>query len=283
MAVSDGKTGVGSLTLVGTPIGNLSDFSPRAIEALAAADVIAAEDTRVSLKLFNHFGVKKPLVSYHEHNTQSRGEELIARMQAGQQVALVTDAGMPAISDPGETLVAACHERGIPVRVVPGPTALTTAVALSGLPSGRFTFEGFLSVNKQPRREHLRSLINEPRTMVLYEAPHKLRATLRDLLDTLGDRRLAIVRELTKIHEEVQVTTLSQAVARYDAEEPRGEIVLVIEGAPAPAPGESVSLEEAAALARRFIEEGDRPADAAKKAAGQTGHKKGDLYKLIVK
>ena len=280
MVMSDGKTSLGSLTLVGTPIGNLSDFSPRAIEALAAADLIAAEDTRVSLKLLNHFGLKKPLVSYFEHNKLSRGEELIARMQAGQHVALVTDAGMPAISDPGQALVAACHEQGIPVSVVPGPTALTTAVALSGLPSGRFTFEGFLSVAKHERREHLRSLQTEPRTMVLYEAPHKLRATLHDLLDTLGDRRMAIVRELTKIHEEVQITTLRQAAARYDAEEPRGEIVLVIEGAPAPV--QEASLDDAVALARSYVKDGARPADAAKQAAAETGLKKGDIYKQIV-
>ncbi|MBR3290453.1 MAG: 16S rRNA (cytidine(1402)-2'-O)-methyltransferase [Clostridia bacterium] len=281
MAVSDDQARVGSLTLVGTPIGNLSDFSPRAQEALAAADVIAAEDTRVSLKLLNHFGIKKPLVSYFEHNRHTRGEELIARMQAGERVALVTDAGMPAISDPGQALVAACHEQGIPVHVVPGPTAVTTAVALSGLPSARFTFEGFLSTQKRERREHLQSLTNEPRTLVLYEAPHKLRATLRDLLDALGNRRLAIVRELTKIHEEVQVTTLKEATKRYETEEPRGEIVLVIEGAPAPAVPD-VTLSDAAALARTYIDAGDRPADAAKKAAGQTGHKKNEIYKQIV-
>lgn len=280
MAVSDDQTRVGSLTLVGTPIGNLSDFSPRAIEALAAAAVIAAEDTRVTLKLLNHFEIKKPLVSYHEHNKLSRGEELIARMRAGERIALVTDAGMPAISDPGETLVAACHEQGVPVHIVPGPTALTTAVALSGLPSGRFAFEGFLSTSKHDRREHLRSLANEPRTMVLYEAPHKLRATLHDLLDTLGDRRLAIVRELTKIHEEVRVTTLKEAAARYDEEEPRGEIVLVIEGAPERVP--ETSLADAIAIARTYIEQGDRPADAAKKAAAETGQKKGEIYKLLV-
>lgn len=281
MAVSDDQARIGSLTLVGTPIGNLSDFSPRAVEALTAADVIAAEDTRVSLKLLNHFGVKKPLVSYHEHNKAARGEELIARMKAGEQIALVTDAGMPAISDPGQALVAACHEQGIPVRIVPGPTALTTAVALSGLPSGRFTFEGFLSVAKPARREHLNSLANEPRTMVFYEAPHKLRATLRDLLTALGNRRLAIVRELTKIHEEVRITTLKEAAAQYETEEPRGEIVLVVEGAPERTP-EVATLDEAAALARTFMENGDRPADAAKKAAAQTGQKKGDIYKVLM-
>jgi len=280
MAVSDDQTRIGGLTLVGTPIGNLSDFSPRAVEALAAADAIAAEDTRVSLKLLNHFGIKKPLVSYHEHNKASRGEELIARMREGEQIALVTDAGMPAISDPGQALVAACHEQGIPVHVVPGPTAVATAVALSGLPSGRFTFEGFLSVQKRERREHLRSLAAEPRTMVLYEAPHKLRATLADLLAALGDRRLAIVRELTKLHEEVQVTTLEKAVAKYEQDEPRGEIVLVIEGATAPV-CESTP-EEAVALAKAFMEAGDRPADAAKKAAAQTGQKKGDIYKRLM-
>ena len=281
MAVSDDQTRIGGLTLVGTPIGNLSDFSPRAIEALTAADVIAAEDTRVSLKLLNHFGIKKPLISYHEHNKQSRGEELIARMRAGEQIALVTDAGMPAISDPGQALVAACHEQGVPVAIVPGPTALTTAVALSGLPSGRFTFEGFLSVAKHDRREHLRSLVAEPRTMVFYEAPHKLRATLCDLLAALGDRRMAIVRELTKVHEEVQATTLQKAVLRYEQEEPRGEIVLVIEGAPPCAP-ETATLSDAVALAKTYMKDGDRPADAAKKAAGQTGLKKGDIYKKLM-
>ena len=202
----------GRLTLVGTPIGNLSDFSPRAIQALEQCDFIAAEDTRVTLKLLNHFGITKPLVSYHEHNKRERGEQLCARLLAGEQGVLVSDAGMPAISDPGEDLVALCHERGVPVGVVPGPTAVTAALALAGLPTGRFTFEGFLSVNKRSRRAHLDSLRGEMRTMVFYEAPHKLKYTLCDLLAALGDRRIALVREITKIHEEVIRTTLHAAV-----------------------------------------------------------------------
>ena len=222
----------GTLTLVGTPIGNLSDFSPRAVEALSACDFIAAEDTRVTLRLLNHFGVKKPLVSYYEQNKRQRGEQICARLLAGENGVLVSDAGMPAISDPGEDLVALCAARGVPVTVVPGPTAMATALAISGLPTGRFTFEGFLSMNKRSRREHLQQLRQEPRTMVFYEAPHKLPATLQDLLDTLGDRRLALVRELTKLHEQTLRMTLDEAVAYFDANAPRGEFVLVVAGRP---------------------------------------------------
>ena len=208
-------TSCGRLTLVGTPIGNLSDFSPRAVAALQECDFIAAEDTRVTLTLLNHFGIKKPLVSYYEHNKRERGEQICARLEAGENAVLVSDAGMPAISDPGEDLVALCHERGIPVGIVPGPSAVVTALALSGLPTGRFTFEGFLSMNKRGRREHLAELQTERRTMVFYEAPHKLSSTLDDMLAAWGDRRIAIVRELTKIHEEVIRTTLAEAAARY--------------------------------------------------------------------
>ena len=270
----------GRLTLVGTPIGNLSDFSPRAIEALEQCDFIAAEDTRVTLKLLNHFGINKPLVSYHEHNKRERGEQLCARLLAGENGVLVSDAGMPAISDPGEDLVALCHQRGIPVGVVPGPTAVTAALALAGLPTGRFTFEGFLSVNKRSRRTHLDSLREETRTMVFYEAPHKLKYTLEDLLAVLGDRSIALVREITKIHEEVIRTTLSQAVARYEQENPRGEFVVIVEGA-APAEKEAVTPEEAADLARSYIEEGMSTSEAAKAAAAETGLKKGDIYRLL--
>ena len=270
----------GRLTLVGTPIGNLSDFSPRAIEALEQCDFIAAEDTRVTLKLLNHFGITKPLVSYHEHNKRERGEQLCARLLAGENGVLVSDAGMPAISDPGEDLVALCHQRGIPVGVVPGPTAVTAALALAGLPTGRFTFEGFLSVNKRSRRTHLDSLRGEARTMVFYEAPHKLKYTLCDLLAVLGDRRIALVREITKIHEEVIRTTLSEAVARYEEENPRGEFVLIVEGA-APAEKEAATPEEAADLARSSMEEGMSASEAAKAAAAETGLKKGDIYRLL--
>ena len=270
----------GRLTLVGTPIGNLSDFSPRAIEALEQCDFIAAEDTRVTLKLLNHFGITKPLVSYHEHNKRERGEQLCARLLGGENGVLVSDAGMPAISDPGEDLVALCHQRGIPVGVVPGPTAVTAALALAGLPTGRFTFEGFLSVNKRSRRTHLDSLRGEMRTMVFYEAPHKLKYTLQDLLTVLGDRRIALVREITKIHEEVIRTTLSAALARYEAENPRGEFVLIVEGA-APVKKEEATVDEAADLARSYMEEGMSVSEAAKTAAAETGLKKGDIYRLL--
>ena len=272
----------GTLTLVGTPIGNLSDFSPRAVEALSACDFIAAEDTRVTLRLLNHFGVKKPLVSYYEQNKRQRGEQICARLLAGENGVLVSDAGMPAISDPGEDLVALCAARGVPVTVVPGPTAMATALAISGLPTGRFTFEGFLSMNKRSRREHLQQLRQEPRTMVFYEAPPKLPATLQDLLDTLGDRRLALVRELTKLHEEVIRTTLSEAVERYRQQPPRGEFVLVVEGA-APVEEVAATPRQAAQLARELInEQGLSLSEAARQAAAQTGLKKGDIYRLLV-
>ena len=271
----------GTLTLVGTPIGNLSDFSPRAVAALEGCDFIAAEDTRVTLKLLNHFGIQKPLVSYHEHNKRERGEHLCARLLAGENGVLVSDAGMPAISDPGEDLVALCHQKGIPVGVVPGPTAVTAALALAGMPTGRFTFEGFLSVNKKPRREHLDSLRNEVRTMVFYEAPHKLKSTLADLLGVLGDRPIALVREITKIHEEVVRTTLTEAVAYYGDNEPRGEFVVIVGGA-APCEKTAATPEKAAQIARGYMAEGMSPSEAAKTAAAECGLKKGEVYKLLI-
>ena len=274
-------TSCGRLTLVGTPIGNLSDFSPRAVAALQECDFIAAEDTRVTLTLLNHFGIKKPLVSYYEHNKRERGEQICARLEAGENAVLVSDAGMPAISDPGEDLVALCHERGIPVGIVPGPSAVVTALALSGLPTGRFTFEGFLSMNKRGRREHLTELQTERRTMVFYEAPHKLSSTLDDMLAAWGDRRIAIIRELTKIHEEVIRTTLAEAAARYQQEAPRGEIVLIIEGAPVQDTPEQTP-EQASERARRYMQEGLSASDAARRAAAETGVKKGDIYRLLM-
>lgn len=270
----------GTLTLVGTPIGNLSDMSPRGVKVLRECDFIAAEDTRVTMNLLNHFEIRKPLVSYYEHNKRQRGGEILSRLQAGESAVLVTDAGMPAISDPGEELVALCHDEGIPVTVVPGPSAVVTALALSGLPAGRFTFEGFLSVNKRSRREHLEALRLEQRTMVFYEAPHKLPATLRDMALVLGERRIALVRELTKIHEEVIRTTLPEAAERFLQEAPRGEFVLVIEGA-APVQEPQVTLEEAAALAREYAAQGTAASEAARRAAAETGHKKGDIYRLL--
>ena len=270
----------GTLTLVGTPIGNLSDFSPRAIAALEACDFIAAEDTRVSLTLLNHFGIRKPLVSYFEHNKRERGEMICRKLEAGENAVLVTDAGMPAISDPGEELVAQCHERGIPVTVVPGPSAVITALAVSGMPTGRFTFEGLLSVNRRSRREHLEALVGEQRTMVFYEAPHKLASTLEDMLEALGNRRLCLVRELTKMHEEIIRTTLAEAAVRFRNEAARGEFVVILEGAtpeetPPPTP------EQAAELARDYVAEGLSPSDAARRAAAETGLKKGDIYRLL--
>lgn len=270
----------GKLYVVGTPIGNLSDFSPRAEQTLREADFIAAEDTRVTLKLLNHFGMKKPMVSYFEHNKRERGDTICARIEAGENCALVSDAGMPAISDPGELLVAQCAERGIQVLVVPGPSAVVAALAISGLPTGRFTFEGFLSMNKKSRREHLEEVKNERRTMIFYEAPHKLANTLSDMLAAWGDRRIALVRELTKVHEEVIRTTLAQAVQQYADGGARGEFVLVVEGAPAPEKAD-VTLEDAAEIAAALIEEGASPSDAAKQVAAETGLKKGDIYRAV--
>lgn len=271
----------GKLIVVGTPIGNLSDFSPRAAETLREADFIAAEDTRVTLKLLNHFGIKKPMVSYFEHNKRERGDMICSRMEAGETCALVSDAGMPAISDPGELLVAQCAERDIPVLVVPGPSAVVSALAVSGLPTGRFTFEGFLSVNKKSRREHLEEVKNERRTMIFYEAPHKLAATLSDMLAAWGDRRIALVRELTKIHEEVIRTTLSEAAARYADGGAKGEFVLVIEGAPAPEQPE-YGEDDAVALAHGLMTDGLSASEAAKQAAAESGLKKGDIYKALL-
>ena len=270
----------GKLYVVGTPIGNLSDFSPRAAQTLAEADFIAAEDTRVTVKLLNHLGIKKPMVSYFEHNKLERGGVITRRILAGETCALVSDAGMPAISDPGELLVAQCAELGIQTLVVPGPSAVISALAISGLPTGRFTFEGFLSVNKRARREHLQQVAGETRTMVFYEAPHKLCATLADMLAAWGDRRIALVRELTKIHEEVIRTTLSEAARRYSEESPKGEFVLVIEGAPVPVE-EPLTLEEAIELARTFLEEGASVSESAKRAAKESGHSKAEIYKKI--
>ena len=270
----------GRLVVVGTPIGNLGDFSPRAQEALREADFIAAEDTRVTLKLLNHFGIRKSLVCYFEHNKFQRGEMICERMEAGETCALVSDAGMPAISDPGAQLVAQCAERGIPVCVVPGPSAVVSALAVSGLPTDRFAVEGFLTMESKARRARLAELKTEQRTVVLYEAPHKLAGTLTELLSVLGDRRVAVVRELTKIHEEVWRTRLSEAASRYADGSARGEFVLVVEGAPPPA-AEQATAEEAAAIARDYLAHGLSAPEAAKRAAAATGRKKNEIYRLL--
>lgn len=270
----------GTLYIVGTPIGNLGDMSPRAVETLSQVDFIAAEDTRVTVKLLNRFDIKKPMISYFEHNRRAKGEIIVDKILGGENCALVTDAGMPAVSDPGEDLVRLCHENGITVSSVPGPTAFATAVALSGMSVGRFTFEGFLSMNKVSRREHLSSIKDEKRTMVFYEAPHKLSNTLRDLYETLGDRDLAIVREITKIHEEVIRTTLGAAAEKYAEEGLKGEIVLIVSGK-TESEEEGVTLADAVALAKVYIAEGLGISMAAKKAAKETGIKKGDIYKEL--
>ena len=267
----------GTLYLVGTPIGNLGDLSPRAQEILSSVDFIAAEDTRVTLKLLNHFGIKKPLLSYYEHNKVESAAVILPRLLAGESCALVSDAGMPAISDPGEELVRLCAEREISVSTVPGPSAVITALALSGLPTQRFTFEGFLSTSNKSRREHLESLRNEHRTLVIYEAPHKLAETLADLLEVLGDRDIALCRELTKLHEEVIRTTIAQALERFRQDRPRGEFVLVIRGAPVEK-GPRRSLEEALSLVEEFRSQGRPLKEAAKMAAAETGQSRNDLY-----
>lgn len=276
------KTMAGTLYLVATPIGNLGDFSPRGVETLQTADFIAAEDTRVSVKLLNHFGIKKPLVSYHEHNRAAAGQAILARLLAGESCALVTDAGTPAISDPGEDLVRLCGENGVTVEAIPGCCAAICALAVSGLPTGRFTFEGFLSANKKERRTALLKLKCEERTMVFHEAPHKLRATLADMAEILGDRPAALCRELTKFHEETLRTTLLQAAELYREKEPRGEYVLVVAGAQ-PAEEPAVSLEEGVRRVQRLREAGMKMKEAVRTVSAQTELNKNDLYEAVLK
>ena len=270
------------LYIVGTPIGNLGDMSPRALEVLEQVDFIAAEDTRVSVKLLNHFGIKKPMVSYYQHNLRERGEQILRRIQGGESCAIVTDAGMPCVSDPGEELVALCHGAGIPVRVVPGPTAALSALAASGLPTGRFAFEGFLSVKPASRRERLEEVKEDPRTLIFYEAPHKLRATLADMAAAFGgERRVTLCREITKIYEEYIRATLAQAIEMYREKEPKGEFVLILEGAP-PKEGPALSFQEAVALVVQTSACGVSLSDAAKSVAADSGYKKGELYKAAL-
>lgn len=273
----------GTIYLVPTPIGNLGDISPRMADTLAQADFIAAEDTRVTVKLLNHLGLKKPMVTYHRHNTAASGQAVLDRLLAGESCALVTDAGMPAISDPGEEMVALCAAAGVPVVPIPGPCALVTALAASGQPTGRFTFEGFLAMNKKNRRAHLESLRGEERTMIFYEAPHKLVATLRDLADTFGrEREISLCRELTKLHEEIRRTTLGEAADWYGEETPRGEFVLVVRGAQ-PEEEEECTLEDGLTLAERLREEeGLSLRDAVRQAAKELGLSRNELYRLAV-
>lgn len=273
----------GTLYLVGTPIGNLGDLSVRALETLRSADFIAAEDTRVTAKLLNHFEIKKPCVSYYEHNKYASGEKIVARLLAGETCALVTDAGMPAISDPGEDIVRQCAEQGIDVQVIPGPCAAIAALAVSGLPTQQFCFEGFLAVSGKTRREHLERLRGETRTMIFYEAPHKLLATLRDLTAAFGeDRRISLCRELTKLHEEVRRMTLGEASAYYEENPPRGEFVLVVAGAEEK-PEAGCTFEAALELVRARMAKGLSTKDAVKQVAKLTGFAKNQLYDAVVK
>ncbi len=270
----------GILYVVGTPIGNLSDMSPRAVQTLEEVDFIAAEDTRVTLKLLNHFEIKKPMISYYEHNKKERGEIICRRLMSGENGAVVTDAGMPCISDPGEELIRQCGEYGIKTAVVPGPSAVISALAVSGLETGRFTFEGFLSVNKKSRREHLSELQGERRTMIFYEAPHKLPNTLEDFKNAFPERKLTIVREITKIHEEVIRTTTDKAFELYGDGSLKGEIVLVLEGAKEEIK-EEYTLEDAVNLAKSLIDGGEKKSEAAKEAASVTGFKKNEIYRIL--
>lgn len=273
----------GTLYLVPTPIGNLGDISPRAKKTLAEADFIAAEDTRVSLKLLNHLELKKPLVSYYEHNKNESGPRIVERLLAGESCALVTDAGSPAISDPGEDLVALCAKAGVCVCAIPGSCAAVTALSVSGLPTGRFCFEGFLSTNKKSRREHLDSLKSERRTMIFYEAPHKLQNTLKDLTDAFGpERRISLCRELTKLHEQILRMTLGEALAYYTENDPRGEYVLILEGA-AEASEEALTLEDAVSLALERIASGAFKKDAVREVSRETGFPKNALYDAVLR
>ncbi len=267
----------GTLYLIATPIGNLGDLSPRAAAVLESADFVAAEDTRVTMKLFSHLGLKKTMVSYHEHNKASAGPAILARLLAGESCALATDAGTPAISDPGEDLVRLCAESGVAVQAVPGCCALISALAVSGLPTGRFAFEGFLPANKAQRRERLQGLLGEERTLIFYEAPHRLRAMLDDLLAAFGDRRVALCRELTKLHEETMRTTLAQAVEWYREREPKGEYVLVLDGAERREES-AVTLERGVELVLERRARGERMKDAVRQVASDTGLARNELY-----
>ncbi|MCR4862898.1 MAG: 16S rRNA (cytidine(1402)-2'-O)-methyltransferase [Ruminococcus sp.] len=268
----------GTLYIIGTPIGNMEDITLRQLRMLEEVDFICAEDTRVTLKLLNRYEIKKQLVSFHEHSSAADAEQIIGRLAAGESCGVVTDAGMPCISDPGEVLVKLCAEKGIDVKVVPGPSAVVSAVALSGLGARRFMFEGFLPVPKKERAERLELLRGETGLMVFYEAPHKLRQTLGDLAEFFGgDRRIALCRELTKIHEEVLRLTLSEACSYYSENEPKGEFVLVLEGASGAEDG-GITIDQALEQVRRLVDMGERPVDACKAVAKESGLRKSDIY-----
>jgi len=272
----------GMLYVVGTPIGNLGDITERQLETLERVDFIAAEDTRVTRKLLSHFDLHTPLVSYHEHSTETVIQHIMDRLHGGEQCAVVTDAGMPCISDPGAVLVQRCQAEGIPMQVVPGPSAVISALAVSGQDTGRFCFEGFLSVTKKQRSAHLESLKHETRTMVFYEAPHKLVNTLRDMLEVFGDRSLTVCRELTKLHEEVNKMTISQALKFYSDQPPRGEFVLVIAGAQESETDQQLSMESVVQIAKERIADGERASDVCRQLAAETGYPKRVLYQAVL-
>lgn len=272
----------GIFYIVGTPIGNLGDISERALKTLESVDFIAAEDTRLTLKLLNRFEIKNQLISYHEHSKMETAQGIVERISRGQNGAFVSDAGMPCISDPGEVLVRLCHERGVTVRVIPGPSAVVSALAISGLDTSRFSFEGFLSVTKKQRISHLKEVCNYKNTMIFYEAPHKLLNTLKDMREYFGNRKISLCRELTKIYEEVILTTLDDAVKLYENKTPKGEFVLIVEGA-SETESEKMSFEEALKIVKQLVEDGERLADACKAVAADTGYKKSLLYSSVAK
>lgn len=270
---------MGKLYVTATPIGNLGDMTPRAVQVLSSVDFIAAEDTRVTGKLLSHFGIKKPMISYYAHTIRERGEEILSRVTNGESCAIVSDAGMPCISDPGEELVRLLSNHGIEIVVVPGASAVISALAISGLSTSRFCFEGFLSMNKKQRNSHLNSLIDEERTMIFYEAPHKLLRTLKDMYDKFGDREISICRELTKLYEEVIRTSFSRAIEFYNENTPRGEFVLVISGKQADTNDAGMSFDDAYHLVDELVADGIKLSDACKQISQKSGHRKGDLYK----
>ncbi len=271
----------GTLYIIGTPIGNLEDITLRQLRILGEVDFIAAEDTRVTRKLLSHYDIHTPTISYHEHSGTVVAQQIADRILAGQSGGVVTDAGMPCVSDPGEPLVQLCRTCGIPIAVIPGPSAAIAAIAISGQHTSRFTFEGFLSVNQNQRKAHLEQLRAESRTMIFYEAPHKLCRTLRDMATVFGEEReISVCRELTKIHEEVRMMTLAEAMAHYAAIPPRGEFVLVVSGAQAPTE-EKITLEAACDWVRKLVHEGEKLPTACKIVAAETGYAKRELYGFV--
>lgn len=275
----------GTLYVIGTPIGNLEDMTLRQLRILQEVDFIAAEDTRVTRKLLSHYEIHTPMVSYHDHSGQFVTQQLLQRIAAGETCGIVTDAGMPCISDPGEILVRLCKEQGIPVTAVPGPSAAVTALAISGQETGRFTFEGFLSVTKKQRQAHLEELKTERRTMIFYEAPHKLLRTLTDFADCFGGTRpLSICRELTKLHEEVWKTTIAEALQRYEMQPPKGEFVLIVAGLPEQKTNtDTITIDEALQRIQKRLEAGERLTDVCKAVAAETGYRKQALYQAYQK